>query len=69
MERFLEKSDNFVGKITEPKSKKTIIPLTSIITVSAFIALTGLCFYRFFQKTETIKTNNNIIIHTTKLED
>ncbi|MGL4656844.1 MAG: hypothetical protein ACRCWM_13335 [Sarcina sp.] len=63
------KKKNLSDEITQAVSKTSP---SSIINIGIGVGvLAGLGFYLFkkLNNTKTLKTNDNIIIHTTKLED
>lgn len=67
------KKKNLSNRLTETFTDPILDThyLSSTALIIGIGVLSGLSFYYFkkLRKTETIKSNDNIIIHTTKLED
>lgn len=69
MKFFKKKSDNLINTIADSTTGSNSRNAASIVVISSTLAFLSFYLYKKFRKIKTIKKDNNIIIHTTKLDD
>ncbi|MGL4762642.1 MAG: hypothetical protein ACRCWG_14495 [Sarcina sp.] len=69
MKFFKKKSDDLINTIADSTTGSNSRNAASIVVISSTLAFLSFYLYKKFRKIKTIKKDNNIIIHTTKLDD
>ena len=69
MKLFKKKSDDLITTVAESALDSHSIGAASIIIIGSTLAFISFYFYKKFRPIKTKKTKENIIIHTTKLDN